>query len=99
MLIVQYPMQFNGPILKKLHWLPVRYRIIFKKIVLTYQGYHGVAPDYLFELISKHNSIKSLQSNDISQKSKVPHMARPTIIRVCGSTRVEQNTILYKKKC
>ena len=51
------------PILKKLHWLPVRYRIIFKILVLTYQAYHGVAPDYLCELISKHHSIKSLRSN------------------------------------
>ena len=48
------------PILKKLHWLPVRYRIIFKILVLTYQAYHGVAPDYLCELISKHHGIKSL---------------------------------------
>ena len=33
------------PLLKSLHWLPVKYRIIFKAI-------HGLAPVYISELIS-----------------------------------------------
>ena len=32
------------PVLKELHWLPVRQRISFKVLVLTYQALHGTAP-------------------------------------------------------
>ena len=30
-------------IFKMLHWLPVKFRIRFKILVLTFQSYHGVA--------------------------------------------------------
>ena len=39
-------------ILKDLHWLPIRQRITFKILLLTYQAYHNTAPDYLCELIT-----------------------------------------------
>ena len=39
------------PVLKDLHWLPVRYRIIFKIILLVFKTLHGLAPIYLKELI------------------------------------------------
>ncbi len=32
------------PILKSLHWLPVRFRVDFKIIMLTYKALHGLAP-------------------------------------------------------
>ena len=35
------------PILRQLHWLPVRQRIIFKTAVLVYKCRHGMAPPYL----------------------------------------------------
>ena len=53
------------PILKLLHWLPVKFRIRFKILVLTFQAYHGVAPVYLCELIKKHHTVKSLRSNNM----------------------------------
>ena len=35
------------PILRQLHWLPVRQRITFKTAVLVYKCWHGMAPPYL----------------------------------------------------
>ena len=34
-------------ILQHLHWLPVRERIIFKIMLLTYRGVNGMAPTYI----------------------------------------------------
>lgn len=38
--------------LKKLHWLPVEQRIVFKMLVLTFKIIHGLAPDCLSSLIN-----------------------------------------------
>lgn len=37
--------------LKELHWLPVKYQIEFKILTLTFQGIHGLVPEYLCDLI------------------------------------------------
>ena len=39
------------PALYKLHWLPVRYRINFKILLITYKAINGLAPEYISELI------------------------------------------------
>ena len=39
------------PVLKSLHWLPVKERIIFKILLVTYKIVHGFAPAYLNELL------------------------------------------------
>ena len=40
------------PLLKSLHWLPVKYRIIFKVLLITFKAIHGLVPVYISELIS-----------------------------------------------
>ena len=40
------------PLLKSLHWLPVKYRIVFKLLLITFKAIHGLAPAYISELIS-----------------------------------------------
>jgi len=35
------------PVLRDLHWLPVRQRITFRTAVLVYKCLHGMAPHYL----------------------------------------------------
>jgi len=59
------------PILQKLHWLPVRFRIDYKICLLTYQCVHGSAPEYLTELINIHNPSRHLRSSD-THKLQVP---------------------------
>ena len=39
-------------ILKSLHWLPVKYRIILKVLLISFKAIHGLAPIYISELIS-----------------------------------------------
>ena len=35
------------PVLRELHWLPVRTRIVYKLAVMVYKCLHGMAPSYL----------------------------------------------------
>ena len=39
------------PILINLHWLPVRYRINFKILLLTFKALYGMGPSYIIDLI------------------------------------------------
>ena len=39
------------PVLRRLHWLRISDKIIFKILILTHKAFHGVAPVYLCELI------------------------------------------------
>ena len=43
-------------VLKQLHWLPVRYRIVFKILTLVYKALNGTAPSYISELLTYHTS-------------------------------------------
>ena len=40
------------PILEDLHWLPIKYRIELKIVLLTFKCLHGLAPQYLVDLIA-----------------------------------------------
>ena len=50
------------PVLRALHWLPVKQRIQYKIIVLAFQMIHGLAPSYLCELITIYKPRRSLRS-------------------------------------
>ena len=50
------------PILCKLHWLPVQYRIVFKILLLVYKGLNGLAPTYISELLHYRTSSRLLRS-------------------------------------
>ena len=53
------------PLLKKLHWLPITYRIRFKIALLTYEAMSGLAPSYITDLISIKIDVKySLRSGN-----------------------------------
>ena len=41
------------PVLSQLHFLPIKYRIEFKILLMTFKVTHGMAPDYLCKLISR----------------------------------------------
>ena len=38
------------PTLMRLHWLPVKYRVIFKVVLLVYKALHGLAPKYIRDM-------------------------------------------------
>ena len=47
------------PTLKKLHWLPVLYRIKFKVLLITYKALNGSAPQYIYNLLPEFRNIRS----------------------------------------
>ena len=52
-----------APVLRHLHWLPVRQRIVFKILLMTYRTLHGLAPTYLGELLELHSPPRTLRSS------------------------------------
>ena len=53
------------PILRQLHWLPVKYRIRYKVLALVHQAVHSdTAPSYLQELVSFHKPSRNLRSGN-----------------------------------
>ena len=44
------------PALSQLHWLPIKYHIEFKILVMTFKAIHDIAPDYLCKLIRQRKS-------------------------------------------
>ena len=58
------------PILRQLHWFPVAERINYKILLVTFKSLHGMAPEYLCELVSIYNPGRTLRS---SGKSLLKH--------------------------
>ena len=48
--------------LKELHWLPIKYRIQQKIATLVFKCVHGMAPDYLADLLHKKEHPRDLRS-------------------------------------
>ena len=53
----------NISLLRTLHWLPVIFRIDFKIILLIFKCIHGLAPQYLSELISVRSIDRTMRSS------------------------------------
>ncbi len=65
------------PILQSLHWLPIKFCISYKILLLTYKALNGLAPAYLTSLLSRYNSSCSLRSQN-SGLLVVPRIAKST---------------------
>ena len=52
------------PTLNRLHWLPIRQRIIFKIASLTYKTLHNRKPSCLFQLLNPYVPTRNLRSLD-----------------------------------
>lgn len=50
-------------VLRQLHWLPIRSRINYKVLLLTYKALHGMAPDYIYNLLQPYRPTRSLRSS------------------------------------
>ena len=50
------------PLLISLHWLPVKARVTYKIALLAFRIIHGMAPQYLKELIELYTPSRSLRS-------------------------------------
>ncbi|XP_073702519.1 uncharacterized protein [Garra rufa] len=65
------------PILQSLHWLPIRFRITYKILLLTYKALNGLAPAYLTSLLLRYKPSRSLRSQN-SGLLVVPRIAKST---------------------
>ena len=54
-----------SPTLQSLHWLPVKQRIVFKTLLITYKALNGKAPRYLSDLLTQYKPSRSLRSADL----------------------------------
>ncbi|MCJ8744369.1 hypothetical protein PDJAM_G00117870, partial [Pangasius djambal] len=63
------------PVLSTLHWLPVRFRIDFKILLLTYKALNGLAPQYLSDMLVLYVPPRLLRSKDAGCLS-VPRIAK-----------------------
>ena len=53
------------PVLKELHWLPIRSRVAFKTLLITYKCLIGLAPRYLSDMLKCYRPPRSLRSNTV----------------------------------
>ena len=51
------------PILKRLHWLPVKQRIDYKILTLVFKAMHGQAPQYICALLELYQPPRRLRSS------------------------------------
>lgn len=58
------------PSLISLHWLPVKFRIIYKIILLVFKGTHNLAPKYISDMLTSSKvtrySLRSADSNTLN---------------------------------
>ena len=52
------------PCLAQLHWLPVKFRITFKILLLAYKALHHTGPEYLSNLLTRYVPACKLRSSD-----------------------------------
>ena len=78
------PYTRSVPLLRSLHWLPVKYRVHFKIWLLTYKALHEEQPVYLRSLIATSLPSRSLRSNREITLS-VPRIRTNTVTRAFSS--------------
>ena len=50
------------PLLKELHWLPIHVRPTYKLLTIAYSVMHGLAPEYLAQILDRHRPRRVLRS-------------------------------------
>jgi len=64
-IVLQAPRQCHAnPLLRQLHWLPVRYRIKYKLVVMTYKIHSTCLPAHLSHHINPRETTQTLRSSD-----------------------------------
>ncbi len=59
------------PALEELHWLPIQQRVSYKLLLLTYKVLHGMAPEFISDLVQVYAPTRVLRSSSES-RLKVP---------------------------
>ena len=67
MCIKRHDRQSITAVLRHLHWLPVKWRINYKIVVLVFRALHGLAPAYVSTLITSYEPRRALRSAGSAQ--------------------------------
>ncbi len=62
MCIKRHDRQSITAVLRRLHWLPVKWRINYKIVVLVFRALHGLAPAYVSTFITPYEPRRALRS-------------------------------------
>ncbi len=76
-LFVTYTITVSALAYSLCNWLPIKYRISYKIVLLAYKALNGLAPAYLTSLLSRYNPSRSLRSQN-SGLLVVPRIAKST---------------------
>ncbi len=68
---------YISPVLSTLHWLPIKYRIDFKILLIIYKALNGLSPQYLSELLSHYSPPHPLRSQN-SGHLIIPRITKST---------------------
>ena len=52
------------PVLKELHWLPVKQRIMLKILLFTHKALKALAPQYISDFLVQNKPPRALRSSD-----------------------------------
>ena len=79
------------PILCRLHWLPIRQRIMYKVLHLTFKALNGMAPKYMADLFQYYTPTRQLRSSSknlllINTKIKSQVLWRQIVSSCCSQT-------------
>ena len=87
------------PLLRDLHWLPVRQRILFKILLIVYKALIGQAPNYIVELVKLklHQHTHNLRSSQDTLLLQTPSCKTKITLGdrafVCAAPKLERITI------
>ena len=72
---------FFTPVFRKLYWLTIDKRIVFKVLIITYKALHGLSPKYISDLLTLKRSSRILRSNyQDSLKLETPPLKPITMV-------------------
>ena len=54
-----------SPVLKSLHWLPIKERITYKILLIAFKVVNGLSPGYLSDIIVVYSPKRCLRSSDL----------------------------------
>ena len=77
-----------SPVLYELHWLPVKFRIQYKLLLIVFKALNGLAPQYLKSRLSYREAGASVELRSSSSKLLNVWNNLPRALRMCESLEV-----------
>ena len=86
------------PLLKELHWLPIRQRIVFKILLLVFKFYNNAVPVYINELLQiseRNRSILKVPRANTPYGDRAFEICAPRLWNALPSAIRVSNTLTY----